>query len=599
MRSQQSLIQVSEGGEFDGVPASMLGWCGQCGGEARRSELREFDGRTLCGSCFQVILTAAQVTMQGVGLDMHEPDRLCSKCRAMVDPTVGSVWCSVLELGPKRATLCDNFVPLETHEKAAEFRAAREKGPDLEQLWDIVRTGLSNPDSSTHAKWLSDASPIELKDNVLKVAVESEQNRRWLDARFGPAISRVLELNGYPEIKVVFRAAELRKDVTSANGLRPEPRPAQTRAEKTSPDSVATPVRSPADPATPSTTGPVRMAGLNPACCFERFVVGTGNRLAHAGALAVADGLRAAYNPLFLHGGVGVGKTHLLQAITSRWMGRGQQAAYISSETFTNELIAAIRSGSTASFRLRYRQIDILLVDDIHFIAGKDSTQEEFFHTFDALYNGGKQIVLSSDRAPNELKVLEDRLRSRFSCGLMADIQPPDLLTRLEILKARVAERGRSVSEDVLASIASQSTQNVRELEGLLNRVLAMSDLHGIEPSLAIATGLASSGGRRGQAMPDDVLQAVGAYYRVTTSALRGKVRTRAISLPRHVAMFLMREDASMSLPQIGTVLGGRDHTTVMYGCARVSRQLETDEGLTRDLDAIRGLISSCGPCRV
>ena len=582
----------------DGVPAFLLGSCAQCGGSAATASMRDFDGRKLCASCFQVVLTAAEATINGMAVQLREPDRLCSNCRAMVDPAVGSVWCSVLELGPQRASLCENFVPLAVQERATKLSEAQDESQDLEQLWESVCAELRTSANSTHSRWLAEASPISLDNYVLRMGVRDDQTRQWLKARFGPAISRSLELNGYPKITVEFEPAEGGSNgSTRGQGaylqadLFAESEPAPSTAFSANGHSSH-------DTVTAHRIEEVRGSGLNPACTFDRFVVGTGNRLAHAGSLSVSEGVRAAYNPLFLHGGVGVGKTHLLQAIAAKWLGRGQKAAYISSETFTNELIAAIRGGSTGSFRSRYRHIDILLVDDIHFIAGKDSTQEEFFHTFDALYNSGKQIVLSSDRPPNELRVLEERLKSRFSWGLLADIEPPDLLTRVEILKARVAERGRSVSDDVLACLASQNTRNVRELEGLLNRLLAMADIHGVDPTLAIASGLTLGQGRQGQVTSDAVLQSVAAYYRVTISALSGKQRTRAVTLPRHVAMYLMREDAGMSLPHIGRILGDRDHTTVMYGCSRLAKDLETDERVLHDVEAIRSLMASCGPFR-
>ena len=331
---------------------------------------------------------------------------------------------------------------------------------------------------------------------------------------------------------------------------------------------------------------------FNPNFSFDQFVVGNGNRLAHAGALAVAEGATS-YNPLFLHGGVGVGKTHLLQAIGGRCVNRGRQALYITSETFTNELIAAIRAGDASQFRRRYREIEVLLVDDIHFIVGKESTQEEFFHTFNWLYDNGKQVVLSSDKPPGKMRVLDERLRSRFCWGLLADMEPPDVETRVEILRRKVLQRGRWLPEDVLAFLAGQTRQNVRELEGLLNKLLALSDLHGFEPTLALAAGLSSDGDRHHEVGAEEILDTVAAYYRLKVSSLTGQQRSRNISTPRHVAMYLMREDARLSLPQIGDILGGRDHSTVIYGCNRITRELQDDTRMHRDIDAIRSMMFS------
>lgn len=326
---------------------------------------------------------------------------------------------------------------------------------------------------------------------------------------------------------------------------------------------------------------------INPRYRFDNFVVGSDNRLAHAACLAVAENPALAYNPLFLYGGVGLGKTHLLHAIGNAC--QGLNALYVSSEEFTNDLINAIRTHATPAFREKYRQVDVLLIDDIQFIAGKESTQEEFFHTFNTLHGQNKQLVISSDRSPKSLVTLEERLRSRFEWGLTADIQPPDLETRLAILRAKAERAGRQIPAEILDYIARQVQSNIRELEGALNRVLAYSDLSGIPLTLELAHNALLDFLPQGTDLePDDVLNAVSRAFNVSQDRLMGRERTREVALPRQIAMYLMREEGGVSLPRIGDFLGGRDHTTVIYGCDKVSDLMETDDRLRRQVLQIR-----------
>lgn len=339
--------------------------------------------------------------------------------------------------------------------------------------------------------------------------------------------------------------------------------------------------------------GPVQGIGqnftLNSRYTFENFVVGTNNRLAHAASLAVAERPAQAYNPLFLYGGVGLGKTHLLHAIGNCCHAQGLQVLYVSSEDFTNDLINAIRSHSTQAFREKYRRIDVLLVDDIQFIAGKESTQEEFFHTFNTLHGQNKQIVISSDRPPKALMTLEERLCSRFEWGLTADIQPPDFETRLAILQAKSCRIGSQVPAELMALIARRVQSNIRELEGALTRVAAFADLSGqpMSPQL-VETALVDLLPRRSEVKPDEIVRQVAGYYGISLERMLGRERAREVALPRQVAMFLMREEANASLPQIGESLGGRDHTTVMYGCEKIADLLERDDRFRRQMVEIK-----------
>ena len=318
-------------------------------------------------------------------------------------------------------------------------------------------------------------------------------------------------------------------------------------------------------------------------------MVGPSNRLAHAASLAVAEKPAQAYNPLFLYGGVGLGKTHLLHAIGNQCHRHGLQVLYVSSEEFTNDLINAIRTHTTQAFREKYRSIDVLLVDDIQFIAGKESTQEEFFHTFNTLHGQNKQIVISSDRPPKALVTLEERLCSRFEWGLTADIQPPDFETRLAILRSKAERIGRQVPDELMGLIARRVQSNIRELEGSLTRVAAFADLSGLPltPQL-VETALADLLPRRSEVQPDEIVRRVADAFGVSVESLLGRDRSRQIALPRQIAMYLMREEANISLPQIGEALGGRDHTTVMYGCDKVTEMLEQDDRLRRQVIEIK-----------
>lgn len=328
---------------------------------------------------------------------------------------------------------------------------------------------------------------------------------------------------------------------------------------------------------------------LNPKYSFDNFVVGPGNRLAHAASMAVAEHPAKAYNPLFIHSGVGLGKTHILHAIGNAVARQGKEVLYVSSEEFTNDLVGAIRNKTTNAFRDKYRQLDVLLIDDIQFIAGKESTQEEFFHTFNTLYGQDKQIVICSDRSPKAMSMLEERLRSRFEWGLTVDMQAPDFETRLAILQTKAEKEGRVVSDEILETIARTIQTNIRELEGAWNRVLAFSDLTGKQLNLQMAqNALADYAPQPSTLTPDYVVDVVADYFGVEAARLSGRSRAREVALPRQVAMYLLREDSGISLPRIGQELGGRDHTTVMYACDKVADMIESDDMMRRKVSQIR-----------
>jgi chromosomal replication initiator protein len=333
-----------------------------------------------------------------------------------------------------------------------------------------------------------------------------------------------------------------------------------------------------------------RHVTLNPRYTFDTYVVGSGNRLAHAACQAVAEKPARAYNPLFLYGGVGLGKTHLLHAIGNACYADGLNVLYVSSEEFTNDMISAIRTHTTQAFREKYRSADVLLVDDIQFIAGKESTQEEFFHTFNTLHGQDKQIIVSSDRPPKSLVTLEERLRSRFEWGLTADIQAPDFETRLAILRSKAERTGRHISDEILESVAKQIQSNIRELEGALNRIIAFADLSGsvLTPSL-VEIALADLLPSRSDLEPAHVVDLVARKFNLTAEKLLGRDRTKEVAYPRQIAMYLLREEAKISFPQIGEALGGRDHSTVMSAIDKVKDQYKNGDGRVRkDIDFLR-----------
>ena len=328
---------------------------------------------------------------------------------------------------------------------------------------------------------------------------------------------------------------------------------------------------------------------LAPKYRFDNFVVGPNNRLAHAASLAVAEHPARAYNPLFLYGGVGLGKTHILHAIGNAVLQQGLQVLYVSSEEFTNDLVNAIRTKTTAAFREKYRQVDVLLIDDIQFISGKESTQEEFFHTFNTLHGQDKQIVMTSDRAPKAMSTLEERLRSRFEWGLTVDIQPPDYETRLAILRTKAEKAKREVPTEIMEMIAREVQANIRELEGAWNRVLAYADLSGEKLTLQLANNaMVDILPQRSALVPGEVISTVSKFFGISSERILSKDRSKDVALPRQVAMYLMRELGGVSLPKIGEELGGRDHTTVMYACDKVADMIESDDRVRRQVLQLR-----------
>jgi chromosomal replication initiator protein len=439
---------------------------------------------------------------------------------------------------------------------------------DGQQAWQsaLGQLQMEMPKASFDT-WVRDTRIVSYNGGTFTIGVRNAYARDWLESRLSSTATRLLMgiMNQNIDIQFVVSSDKERLQVVE---------------EESASNRIIT------DYETPVTCP--HCVTLNPRYTFENFIVGANNRLAVAAAQAVAENPASAYNPLFLYGGVGLGKTHLLHAIGNACEKDGLTALYVSSEEFTNDMINAIRSHTTQAFREKYRSADVLLIDDIQFIAGKESTQEEFFHTFNTLHGQNKQIIISSDRPPKSLVTLEDRLRSRFEWGLTADIQLPDLETRQAILRHKAERAGRQVPAEILETISRRVQSNIRELEGALNRILAFSDLSGMPmtPQM-VDVALADLLPQPGELKPEKVLDVVARTFNLTVERLTSSDRSRQVSLPRQIAMYLLRE-TNVSLPQIGQALGGRDHTTVMYACDKVADLIECDDRLRRQVVNIR-----------
>lgn len=435
---------------------------------------------------------------------------------------------------------------------------------NVHELWQYIlaemKTKVSKPSYDT---WLKETEAKSLTDNVLTVLVPNEFIRNWLEKKYTEMIEALLQqitgtdlsvsfiINQAEELKVEENAPKIEKDKKQQN----------------------------------------QKNMLNPKYTFETFVVGATNRFAHAAALAVAEAPAKSYNPLFIYGGVGLGKTHLMHAIAHYVQEYHPQkkVIYLSSEKFTNEFINAIMENKAETFRNKYRNVDILLIDDIQFLAGKEQTQEEFFHTFNTLHEENKQIIITSDRQPKEIPTLEERLRSRFEWGLITDISPPDLETRIAILSKKAKAEGLTdISSDVMHYIANQIDTNIRELEGALIRVIAYASLVNEDIDVQLAADALKSiiKNREPEKVTIEKIQSyIAEEYSVTVDDLLSKKRTQAIAFPRQIAMYLSRELTEHSLPQIGDAFGGRDHTTVIHAHRKISDQIEKDLAFASEIN--------------
>ncbi|MDO9545605.1 MAG: chromosomal replication initiator protein DnaA [Pelolinea sp.] len=437
---------------------------------------------------------------------------------------------------------------------------------DARQAW-MATLGQLQMDmpKATYDTWVKGTELIEHNKNSFSIGVQNAYARDWLENRLTTTAEKMLTgIMDAPQT-VSFLIRSTNENAPLEEEIR---QPIVSSPEKSQ---RALPTK------------------FNSRYTFDNFVVGPNNRLPHAASQAVAESPAHAYNPLFLYGGVGLGKTHLLQAIGNDTSSRDLNVLYVSSEEFTNDLINSIRRHDTESFRERYRSIDVLLVDDIQFIAGKESTQEEFFHTFNTLHGQNKQIVISSDRSPKSLVTLEERLRSRFEWGLIVDIQPPELETRIAILRTKADRAGRIVPDEILENIAHHIQSNIRELEGALTRVLAYSDLSGKPLTLELTKiALTDFLPIPSSVDPDQILEVVADTFNLTREEILSRNRSKKISLPRQIAMYLLRDMVNASFPHIGDRMGGRDHTTVLYACEKIADLIERDDLLRRQVFQIR-----------
>ncbi len=461
--------------------------------------------------------------------------------------------------------------------------------------WALARESLRNRlGSEVVSRWLDPLSVTSVSEQSLILEAPNPFFLDWINTHYLEAIQ---SLAGGRAVQLVSSSAlddSASAPLTETIKVPATTIPVPSTASGQRPASLAD-EKSPQAPLSESSSAErqdLRWGNsLNPKFTFDRFVVGPSNRFAHAASLAVAESPAKAYNPLFIYGAVGLGKTHLMQAVGHAILERAprRRIVYASSEGFTNELITAIQTKSTVKFRERYRTVDVLLVDDIHFIAGKEATQEEFFHTFNTLYDAHKQIVMSSDRSPKEIAGLEERLVSRFEWGLVTDIQAPDLETRMAILRKKAEEAGIAVADEVSFFIAKQITSNIRELEGALIRVVAYCQFSECQQTVDIAKNVLKDMVREvsSRITIGMIQNRVADYFKIESTEMRGSKRHRSILHPRQIAMYLCRKLTEASLPEIGRAFGGKDHTTVLHAVAKIEKELAQDVHRKHTLDQL------------
>lgn len=444
-----------------------------------------------------------------------------------------------------------------------------------EQLWQAalgqLEVSLSKANFTT---WFKNTSLLSFEGGRAVVSVPNTFTKTWFEKKYHKHIFETLQQLGGRGLKEIIY--QVGGKATTFPGLLSASSPF-----KETPASVSSTIPRPA----------VTEYGLNPRYIFASFIVGKGNELAHAAARAVAARPGEAYNPLFIYGGVGLGKTHLLQAIGHDILTRNPRAKilYVTCETFTNDFIHAVRGGGAKQFKDRYRGVDLLIIDDIQFITGKEGTQEELFHTFNTLHQLNKQVVFSSDRPPKAIPGLEARMLSRFEWGMIADIAAPDFETRVAILETKCQERGYQLDKNIVNYVASIVLNNVRELEGALNKIIAFHQLKNIPPTLEfVKKFMSASQPARKSVTPKQIINTVSLYFDLPIEDLLGESREKRLAFPRQIIMYLLREELKSSYPAIGAELGGRDHTTAMHAYSKITREVQEDAKLKQDIEMLR-----------
>ena len=439
---------------------------------------------------------------------------------------------------------------------------------ELEQIWEEALKMIEEETSPvSFATWIQPIVPCGIIGNKIILQVKESFLKEIIEKRHLPLIRTAIKMVTKNEYDIMITTEEEQKAGNLHN----------LAAEKPAENELA--------------------RNLNPKYVFDSFVVGNSNRMAHAASLAVAESPAQAYNPLFLYGNSGLGKTHLMHSIGHFILDRNPQAKvlYVTSETFTNELINSIQNNKNEEFRNKYRNIDVLLIDDVQFIIGKESTQEEFFHTFNTLHGANKQIILSSDRPPKDMDILEDRIRSRFEWGLLADIQSPDYETRIAILRKKQELDGYSVSDDVIEYIASNIKSNIRELEGALNKIIAYANLEKREINIDLAEQVLRdiiSPNEKKVITPEFIIDTVADHFDITPSDIVGSKRSSKIVFPRQIAMYLCREMLDAPLTGIGKMMGDRDHTTVMHGIEKIEKEMSAKDSVRNTVDILKKKIN-------
>lgn len=456
------------------------------------------------------------------------------------------------------------------------------------EIWQAVLAEFElKVTKANFSTWFKSTGIGEYSNGHVTICVPNTFTQSWLSKKYHSDLIKSIErITGKPVRKIEYRIENVKniKEQECVNeGSSPFATNPQNQAQATTSTYQEDMRRMPG-----------AQFGLQPKYTFATFIVGKNNELAHAAAQAVAARPGEAYNPLFIYGGVGLGKTHLIQAIGHAMLERNPQTKilYVSSEKFTNEFVSAVKEGRAKEFKDRYRNVDLLLIDDIQFIGGKEQTQEEFFHTFNELHQQGKQVVLTSDRPPKAIPSLEDRLRSRFEWGMIADIAAPDLETRVAILQVKCQEKNFFIEQELLQIIAASIQSNIRELEGALNKIIVFHQLKNTgctkESIKAILATLETQNAKK-SVTPREIILTVSKYFDVAIEDLLGKSREKRLSFPRQIIMYLLRTELSMSFPNIGHELGGRDHTTAIHADSKIRRELETDMKLKQDIELICG----------